>query len=251
MQSRVKPWDLMCTATLRPELLKRTFDSHIKGLFKHHINKANLIINIDKVGSNNPEKALKEILEYIGHIPFNKVSMNISDKPMFSKAFCWCLSQLTTEFTFNLEEDWELLHWFDFEDMLMLFEEDPELMHLRLSQFKSTGDDTMKTWNKFIKWNGEYFEIPPNLRGLLGFAGHPSLNRTAFFNFFKLILNPLSNPEKQMKGNHPILLNSKFGVYHPKKATPPAVIDIGRDWMRKNGYQKKGIKAFFTTWEKI
>ena len=250
MKSRIAPFDLMCTATLRPELLKRTFDSHITGLFKHHINRANLIINIDKVGSDEPENALDEIFSYIESIPFHRITVNISDNPMFSKAFCWCINQLTADFTFNLEEDWELSKWFDFEEMLELFD-DSDLMHLRLSQFKSDGSDTMKTWNKFITWNGDYFEVPPNLRGLLGFAGHPSLNRTALFNYFRPILNPLSNPEKQMKGKHPILLNSKFGVFHPKKATPPSIRDIGRDWMKDNGYQKKGIKAFFTEWEKI
>jgi hypothetical protein len=84
---------------------------------------------------------------------------------------------------------------------------------------------------------------------VIGWAGHPSLNRTAFLLGFGAIMDPNKNHEKQIKGHRPILLNSHFGVFHPKESEP-AIKDIGRDWMRENKYQKKGTKAFFVEWEK-
>jgi len=50
-------FDIICTATLRPELLKKTFDSHIKYLFKDDIKKANLILNVDMIGTKKSTDA--------------------------------------------------------------------------------------------------------------------------------------------------------------------------------------------------
>jgi hypothetical protein len=147
-----------------------------------------------------------------------------------------------------MEEDWEMLQPIDFEKMVSEFD-DHELVHLRLSAFKADGSKIMKVWNKFIEWNGSYFAVPKNLRGTIGWAGHPSLNRAAFLLYFASILDPERNPEKQIKGNYPLITYSKFGVFHPL-STPPAIKDIGREWMNKNGYEKKGTNAFFTQWQK-
>jgi len=258
------PFDIITTATLRPELLKKTFDSHIENLFRDNIKKANLIINIDRVGSDNVEKALDAIMEYIDTIPFRSITVNIPKTQSFSRAFYWCLGQISEPLTFNLEEDWELVQKLDFERMVELFGIDQSLVHLRLSMFSSykvEGDTVrykgklydrheMKTWNKFIKWNGEFFDIPRNLRGVIGWAGHPSLNSTSFLLAFAAILDKDSNHEKQIKGHRPILLDSHFGVFHPVM-TKPAIVDIGRSWMAEHGYQKKGTKAFFTQWRKV
>lgn len=260
----VENFDLMCTATLRPELIKRTFDSHIKYLFKDHIKKAHLVLNIDMVGSDMPERSVDSILEYFDSIPFREITINMSNQPHFGQAFKWCLGQICEPLVFNLEEDWELSQELDFERMVELFEIDHSLVHLRLSMFQSykiEGDTMeykgklydhyeMKTWNKYIKWNGAFFDIPRNLRGVIGWAGHPSLNKTAFMLGFASVLDPNKNHEKQIKGHKPILLNSHFGVFHPPES-PPAVYDIGRAWMKDHGFKKKGTKAFFVEWESV
>jgi len=259
-------FDLICTATLRPELIKRTFDSHIKHLFRDNIKNARLIMNVDTVGARTPSEGrqlLDDIFEYVDSIPFSDIKINTCHTPSFSRAFYWLMGQISEPLTFNLEEDWELSKDLDFERMVELFEVDKKLAHLRLSMFESyylEGDDIihesevlrqyeMKTWNKFIKWNGEFFDIPRNLRGVIGWAGHPSLNRTAFLLAFASILDKEKNHEKQIKGHRPILLGSHFGVFHPKCETP-AVKDIGREWMKRNGFEKKGTNAFFTEWMK-
>lgn len=257
-------FDLICTATLRPELIKRTFDSHIKHLFRDNIKNARLIMNVDMIGSDEPEKDFDNILRYVDKIPFAEININKCQNPSFSRAFYWLLGQINEPLTFNLEEDWELNQDIDFDKMIELFSRDKDLVHLRLSMFDSyylEGDDIvneseeikqyeMKTWNKFIKWNGEFFGIPRTLRGVIGWAGHPSLNRTAFLLAFATVLDKNKNHEKQIKGHKPILLNSHFGVFHPKEAKS-AIKDIGREWMVKNKMEKKGTNAFFTEWQKV
>jgi len=181
-------------------------------------------------------------------IPFKTITLKQGFTPHFSKAFYWALGEITSRLVFNLEEDWELKEDIDFKSLTYLFRSQPNLAHLRLSQFKSTGEDTMKVWNKFIPWNGEYFEVPQDLKGTIGWAGHPSLNRSSFLLAFRKIIDPKKNHEKQIKGNHPLILKSRFGVFHPKNS-PAAIVDIGRVWMVEHRYQKQGTKAFFTKWE--
>lgn len=255
-------FDIICTATLRPDLLRKTFDTHWCFLFKENIKKARLIMNVDWVGSKNPNQSINQIFKYISSIPFRDIEFNISKSPSFPKAFCWTVSKIKSDLVFNLEEDWEMLIDIDFERMVTLFNLDKKLAHLRLSMFRSDyveGEDIlwegrvikqhqMKTWNKFIRWNGEFFEIPQNLKGTIGWAGHPSLNRSDFLKGMVESIDCSKNHEKQIKGNHPLIVGSNFGVFHPFDSSP-AIKDIGREWMAKNNFKKKGAKAFFTEWE--
>lgn len=245
----MKTFDITTTATLRPDLLKRTFNSHIEHLFGDHIKKANLIINIDKIGckKRKERKKVQKIMEYISSLPFKRVSMNVSDQPHFPSAICWCLSKIGEPLTFHLEEDWELTQKIDFEAMVREFENNETLAHLRLSAFNSTEKHQLKTWNKFCKWNGSWYEVPHNLKGTIGFCGHPSLNRTSFLRFFYGIMDKSKNPEKQIKGNYPEILRSRFGVFQ-KQLAPASIKDIGRQWMITHGFKKEGSKAWFTNW---
>ena len=100
-----------------------------------------------------------------------------------------------------------------------------------------------------------FFEIPKEERGLLGFTGHPSLIRQSFINEVAPKLNPESNPEKQIKGKnkkfkHLFQDPYRYGVWGVR-GKGPIVRDIGRKWMIKNGYRKKGSKAYFTEYIKV
>lgn len=248
----METFDIMTTATLRPELIKKTFDTFIENMFGDHIKNANLIINIDMIGSDRPGKTLDQILEYLDSIPFRRIVCLAQKTPNFARAFYWCLTKLRYKYTFNLEEDWELLMPIDFKKMIDIFETDTtNLVHLRLSSFRGTGKSDLKTWNKFINWNGIFYEVPKNLRGTIGFAGHPSLNTTKFLKACMDRMDPDKNPEKQIKGRHPLILNSNYGVFHPKEKCGPAIKDIGKHWKTQNNYKKKGTKAFFVEWEKV
>lgn len=249
-------FDITCTATLRPELLDVTLSSHVKYLFRQCIEKAHLIINIDFAGVEDyliGDKKLEDILRIIDCYPFANVTMRIGKPPHFPTAFMWCMEQTRQQWVFHLEEDWRLTMPIDFEKMMEVMYVNKRLAHLRLSAFQST--DRMKCWNKFIDWNGDYFQVPADLKPVIGWAGHPSLNRRSFIKEVMPFVDVRANPEKQIKGRrykHPlngIFAYYEFGVFH-KRNTPKAEEDIGRKWMVDNRYIKAGNKAWFTNWER-
>ena len=253
----IKYFDITCTATLRPELLSRTLQSFTGNLFEENIRKARLIINIDCIGAENGLESvakINSILQIIKSYPFYRREINICRNPNFAKAFAWCMQQIENDFVFHLEEDWELLIQIDFERMLEMFSKYEDLVHLRLSAFKSE-EERCKNWNKFLNWNGDFFEVKAEDRGVIGWAGHPSMNRAGFILECMQYIDLEANPEKQIKGrrySHPInslIEKSRFGCFHPQNRSK-AILDIGRDWMVANRWRKSGNKAFFTNWEK-
>lgn len=251
-------FDLAIVATLRPELLSITIESFKENLFEDRLRKANLIINIDLVGADS-EKAKHnkffEILEIIDYYKFNEVKLRFSNFPNFATAWFWTMAQVTKPLIFYLEEDWELIKKVNLERLIKQFNDNEKLAHLRLSAFPSN-DRTCKNWNKFTYWNGNYFEVREVDKGSIGWAGHPSMNRTSFIKEAIKFMNFSANPEKQIKGrryHHPINTTIKrhdFGVFINPNTTKQ-IEDLGRHWMMKNGWRKSGNKAFFTNWEKI
>lgn len=254
----IEDFDITCTATLRPELLEKTLSTHIKYLFGECIKKARLIINIDYAGVNGTvekmEKKCSEIEDVLDQYPFRHIVMRQSFKPHFPTAFLWCMSNVEAPLLFHLEEDWELTMPIDFCKMFHLFAEYKDLVHLRLSSFRST-KYTCKNWNKMLYWNGKFFEVKQNEKCVVGWAGHPGFTRASFMKNCIEFMDPNVNPEKQVKGrrgSHPIntIINmSRFGCFHPQESNP-AIKDIGRQWMIENGFKKKGNKAFFVEWER-
>lgn len=252
-------FDITCTATLRPELLKITLDSHINRLFSDSIKEANFIINIDQVGINdfskkNIDLKLVEIIDLISSYGFSSINVNVSQEPNFASAFWWCMNNIKSDYFFHLEEDWELLIDIDFKKMFDIITSNKYIAHLRLSAFNSELY-SLKNWNKYLYWNGVYYEVNQEDKSTIGWCGHPSLNRSIFIKECMNYINLELNPEKELKGrryNHPInsVFNKyNFGCYHPRNQTK-AINDIGRKWMVENGWKKKGCKAFFTNWEK-
>lgn len=250
----IQNFDITMTATLRPELIKITLDSHIENLFKEDIKKAKLIINVDLAGAEEKyhDSKSRDVFLLVDKYPFRAVEMRVGNPPFFPAAFHWCWDHAKMPFVFHLEEDWEMMKPLNFSQMWSIMEKDSTLAHLRLSYFPST-EISCKNWNKFTYWNGEYFEVPCHDKCVIGWCGHPSLNRLSFMRKALSHSNRMANPEKQIKGrrgSHPInyLLDAnKFGVFTPQDSSP-IVRDIGRRWMVEHGYVKAGVKAFFTNW---
>jgi hypothetical protein len=174
--------------------------------------------------------------------------------PSFPKAFIWTWQQALqsdSECVFHLEDDWELLHPINLQQMLILLCIYPELEILHLSAFRS-GTHVMKCWDKMIYWNGTFFEVDKHLRGLLGYCGHPSLIRKDFIKHVLPHLDDTKNPEKQIKGGNAnfgqYIVDHRYGWYQEQDRLA-SVKDIGRAWMVEQGFRKAGSKAWFTEWE--
>lgn len=240
------------TATLRPEILKRTYDSFWDRMLRpgqlQFGLRFDLRINIDPVGHNIE---YCKVLDVANQYPWATIKHRSPANPSFPRAFIWTMAGAETPLIINLEEDWQLLQPVDWRVILDSFDEDPTLAVLRLPMFHS-GPTSMKTWGHFIPWNGMFYQCPDEMRIEIGFCGHPSIIRSDFIHKTLPHLDARQNPEKQYHYVPAIMretLNWKFGIYGIPNAMP-FIKDIGREWMQRNGWVKEGPKAVFTNWKK-
>jgi len=240
-------FDILITATKRPDVLAKTLDSFKKNLFKDA--PVTVFLNVDPVGSTcDPRVLLEVVLDYFPNVVWRNPAI-----PDFAKAFKWCWMQSSADWVFHLEDDWELLRPVDMGKLISILEKNKDLALLRLPFFYS-GEDRMKNWNKFFPWNGEFYECPKEMRQGVGFCGHPSLIKGEFVHSIAPHLSEESNPEKQFHHINTKVINEvlkwRYGVYGVP-ISPPFLKDLGRKWMVQNNLKKKGSKAFFTTWEEV
>ena len=241
--------DITITATRRPEILERTLKSFTENLFFQEYSPEDfqVYINIDPVGLNVPSENVAQIAMRF----FPNVKFRMAKVAHFPTAFLWCWGKTTSPYVFHLEEDWECIRPVSLVRMVDLMSEDNKLAHLRLSCWKS--ETRLKNWNKFLDFNGKYFEVPEDIKGTIGFCGHPSLNRGWFVRRAIEHMDPERNPEKEIKWrNKPLwehLEDKRFGCFQGMNAAP-TILEIGRRWMIENGFRKKGNKEHFVVWEK-
>ena len=237
--------DVTITATCRAKILDTTLNSFFKNLLCGFNCKG--IINIDVIGPDTVVDIIKILETY-----FKKLEINISHNPSFGEAFKWCWSMVERSWVFHLEDDWLLNRPVYLDHLKSILDSEPNLALLRLPQFLS-GQFYMKNWNKFFPWNGLYYKCPEELKGGLGFCGHPSLIKSQFVENVRKYINPNLNPEKQFHAKSGPLMDEvlkwEYGVYgYP--GMDAFITDLGRKWMIKNGYAKEGNKAYFMKWKK-
>lgn len=243
--------DITMTATRRPSILVKTLDSFYSGMFNQIADQCRIIINIDPAGEDMPSYEMSKYVE----IYCQRYVIGMPMTASFPRAFRWCWEQSDAPWVFHLEDDWELLKKIDIMDMIRIMEKHEDLGAIRLSMFPSgpTPIDMMKNWNRWLPWNGEFYEVKEEERHRIGVCGHPTLFRKEFIENALPFLDPTKNPEKQFQGTHKYMVEEvlkwRYGVY-AKPGDQPSIRDIGRDWMKQSGLQKQGNKAFFTNWEK-
>jgi len=240
--------DITITATRRHRVLRQTLESFKRNLFKDY--PVRIIINIDPIGPDIDQEYCFTVCEYV--FPSTEIAIRMPPAAHFGRAFKWVWNQARTNYVFHLEDDWELVREIDLQKMLNILNCNKDLALLRLPQFNA-GPATMKNWNLFYPWNGEFFECPEDLRITAGFCGHPSLIRGEFIRNTVLYIDTERNPEKQFHGGGPQkildeVVKWRYGVFSRPEA-PYAIRDLGRPWMAENGLQKKGPKAWFLEWE--
>lgn len=241
--------DITMTATRRPDIIKQTLSSFYRNMLAPVIDRCRIIVNIDPVGENI---ASHEIVPIIAGY-FSHYYVNLPMTSSFPHAFKWVWEQSDAPWVLNLEDDWELLEKINIHSLIDMMLRYPALASLRLPFFNAQAT-SMKNWNLIFPWNGEYFECPADLRQTAGFAGHPSLLRGDFVQHCASLLSTDANPEKQFHhGNDNLIhevLRWQYGVWSKPNA-PKVLKDIGAEWKIRNQIQKKGVKAFFTEWEKM
>lgn len=252
--------DITTTATLRPEILARTYESFTSHLLKPDLAHYHCILNVDPIGEDiSPDEVIEVAKRF-----FPNVVSHVSEISNFALAMKWCWSHTKAEYVFNLEDDWHMLKDLDLSRMIDIMESHPNLAHLRLSMFptktlaeggaKGSGL-CLRQWNRYIPWNGDFFEVPREEIFSLGYSGHPSLMRGEFMRQMCYFFDPRICPEKMLKGLFLVVRQAlskwRFGVYHEYRDKAPRTIkDHGRPWREAHGMYKDR-DVFFRTWERI
>jgi hypothetical protein len=259
MGDNMEHFDITMTATLRPELIKRTIISFHENLFGDWLQFARIYVNVDDTGCDDEKEKIvkyREIETFLKEYFYPvHVSINYKD-PHFPSAWFWCISHTKSRLVFHLEEDWELNYKLDFEKMYGAFYKYPDLKHLRLSLFKSD-DKAIKMWQKhFALWNGDFFKVEEKSVIPVGWCGHPSLNDGNWLRDIASQMDKARNPEKQFHYGSTRLMShyivgNDYGLFQPQ-SSPPALKEIGRQWMHDHGYKKAGGAncEYFTHWVK-
>jgi len=239
----VIPLEFTTTATIRPEIVRRTyasFKAHLKGV---DWAKSTAYVNVDPL----PEgKCALDVVEAIRESVGN-VTHRHPSKANYSLAYKLVWSQPTGDFFFNLEDDWELCEDVDVETLLAPFADD-KIVAVPLRAYSY--------------W---YKSTPTS----------PSMYRTSYFKDIAERMHGNENPETQLhdlmnveyenykvsfpesgKERHP---GNRTSVY-PSNERHIIVKDIGREWSEQSGYTRPQVldksdpryvkKNHFTSWVK-
>jgi hypothetical protein len=238
--------DVMTTAMRRPELYQQTIDSFVTKLFKDE--PLRIIINVDPAGDDVASLEVVEVAQQYA----KEVVYRCPAECSFPKALKWCWGQATSEFCFNLEDDWLLQQPVDLQAMKHLFETIPKLGMLRLSKWVPDEQKVgwCKAWNKWLPWTGQFYEPPSELHGLCAMTGHPTFLRGEFVRKVAPLLDDVHNPERQFRHNPAV--NAEVFRWRSGVVCGPepirTVIDIGEAWRKERGWLKEEPKAWMTKW---
>ncbi len=219
--------DFTTTACIRPEILRKTYESFNENLKDIDLKKCRLIINIDPLPKFDKEKI--DEMEEICNSFFGKVLMNVPDEPNFTKAINWCWSNADTDFIFHLEDDWFLM--------------DPIFSH--------------EYEDKISKKHTYQVVLKAYERVYTKFCLSPSFITKKVYASVAGNLDESINPEIQFRGK-------KFDLRFPcpENKIPNddkilavreqvVLLDLGRDWIRNTGFKKPSQKYRFNKWLEI
>jgi hypothetical protein len=245
-------------AVIRPEIVERTlstFAAYVKPSYPEW----GLCINVDGLDEHgvNMETAPRVHIVNVArqYLPiarfflpstnnFNSAILRTWDAALETNPAC----------VLYLEDDWEFRHAVDASRAVQLFEKYPRLAVLRLGRWNAESNRT-KNWNKWLPWNGEYFEIPDNLKKTLGYSQNPTFFRVEFLEAIRPLLWDQRNLELEMKGASQAIRREipkwDYGVFQLPNE-PRTVADIGRRWRVDNGWKKEGRNGgwMYQTWER-
>jgi len=211
--------DFCTTATVRPQIVKRTFESFTSKLTGIDFSNVTLYLNVDPIPASRPAQSVIKVAKRY----FGNVVANVPETPSFASAVSWCWSNTTSRFVFHLEDDWVLIQNVNIRQLVRILRERSYLYQVVLKAY-----------------HYPYERQRPCLS--------PSLLRGSFCRKIGPELNPEINPEVQIKRL------KKYGLDRPKhmrRRTPfitdfpkkkIIVRDIGRDWLSKSGFRKPSGK---------
>jgi hypothetical protein len=214
------------TSVNRPEIIEKTYESFNTNLCDINLKSCKLCINVDPLPTSDNRKKVIDVCKHY----FGEVAYKFPNEGNFTRAYNWIWRRASTEYIFNLEDDWVLTKKISINDMLNHFSLNSKLLQVALRAYPYT-----------------YDKCPLS----------PSLIHERYYKTVAGKLNVSMNPEVQLRGNRfgvdlpcgveKITYKDKL-VVHPKN-NQIVVKDIGRDWIKTTNFKKPKVKSTFTTWE--
>jgi len=224
MKDRV---DITMTAVLRPSLLSETLQTILKHVCKDQIDRFRLIINVDPIGEDiDPTRIIK-----IAQKNFSDVIYNIADTPSFPHAVKWVWSQATAPFIFHWEDDVDILHPIDIDDMIGILKRHTDISSLRLYKAATPNRKSFRTFACMWDYNKQGFFVARDWRKQFGL--NPILIKREFVKEAVTRMVDHTNPEKQFRESQkymrPLIKKWKYALY--TRLGSPRMID-GRKGQR-------------------
>jgi len=240
--------DITMTAVLRPSLLSGTLRSIIKHICKDEIDRFRLIINVDCVGEDiDPLKVIKTAKKN-----FKDVVYNIAETPSFPHAVKWVWDQATAPYIFHWEDDVDVLHPVDIDDMIAIHKRHPDISSLRLYKAATPKRKSFHTFSCRWDYNKEGFYVARDWRRQFGL--NPILIKSEFVKEAVTRMVDTTNPEKQFRESQKymrgLIKKWKYALY--TRPGSPRMIDgrKGQKWKNQMGLDKPGGGQTFLKWEK-
>jgi len=222
------------TATVRPEIIDKTYSSFCSNFIDVNFSQSTLYINIDPLPTSDYSSVIDVCKKYFGNI-----ICNTPNEPNFSRALKWCWNQPKEKIFFHLEDDWILMKQIKMEDLIE-----------RLNNIISIAS-RMKIRNTSIDRH-----IGINLRAYSHINDRrvclsPGLFLSEWAKKASNIFRTDCNPERQMRkgfgiGNH--FLIASRALHYPPNRNEIIIEDIGRKWMSENSKYIKENGPAFNRW---
>lgn len=234
--------DIAMTAVLRPAILSETLQTIKRHVCKGNTDRFRLIINIDPVGEDiKPKKMLKMIRKN-----FDDVLFRIPKRPSFPKAVNWVWSQTTAPYVFHWEDDVNILHPIDIDDMIAIHKKYPDISSLRLYKAVTPRKKVINTFSCRWDYNEDGFYLARDWRRQFGL--NPILIKSEFVKEAVLRMVSNINPEKQFRESQshmkPLIQKWKYALY--TKPGAPRMVDgrKGQAWKNNLGIDKPTGRTF-------
>ena len=238
--------DITMTAVLRPTILSETLIKIKKHVCKGEEDRYRLIINIDPVGEDvDPIKVIKTAKKN-----FNNVIYNVADKPSFPHAVKWVWSQVEAPYVLHWEDDVNILHDIDIDDMISILKKYKDLSTLRLYKAATPKKKRFHTFACNWIYKPEGFYIASDWKKQFGL--NPILIKSEFIKEALPRMVVDTNPEKQFRYSRKymrsLIKKWKYGLY--TKPGAPRMIDgrKGQKWKNQMGVDKPGGGKTFIEW---
>lgn len=251
--------DITTTATLRPEILEKTFSSFWQNIFSQHDYDYRLIINIDPIGDYS---CLSEDVLDVAESFFSDIVYNCPDSHSFPKAVKWVWSNSTSDYVFHLEDMWLAMTSVNLSHLVHILDNYPHIGCVNLYKYVlSDGAPEPNFYQYNTKQDKRLFlQIRDPLLS-------PGLYRGDFVRKISKKMNDNDNPELQMWGDKKVPNDSNgskkvrkclsaydYSLYVGnwklpfwKCAIPTVNMQQGRMWKRDHGFYKE---THFTPWKR-